>query len=493
MSIVIKEPTYTFGEYLLRPGLTTKNHIPKNVSLKTPIVAFNEGETATISLNTPTVSAIMQSVSGPEMAIALAKNGGLSFIFASQPIENQVAMILAVKKYKAGFVTSDSNLKPTATLSDVIKLSNKKGHSTIPITEDGTSTGKLLGLITSRDYRIGHTNDDASVTEFMTTIENLVCGKEGIDLSEANNIIYEHKLNTLPIIDEEGNLKSLVFRKDYLKNKQNKNELLDANKSYMVGAGVNTFDYKERIPALVKAGVDILCVDASDGYSEWQYDVIRFVRDLYGDTVKIGGGNVVSAAAFDYLVKAGVDFIKVGIGGGSICITRREKAIGCGQATAILEVAMARDEYFSKTKRYIPICSDGGIVSDCDVTLALAMGANFVMMGRFFAGCDESPGEKIQKDRSFFKPYWGEGSNRARNWQRYSEGETEGLKFEEGVDSYVPYAGPVSENVSMLVAKIKSTMCNLGVLSIEELHEKAILRTVSDLTIREGFAHDVIF
>ena len=493
MTQIITEPSRTFQEYLLIPQLTTKQCIPQNVSLKIPIVAYNEGETPSISLNIPTVSAIMQSVSGTRMAIALAKYGGLSFIYASQTIKDQVAMVSAVKKYKAGFVISDSNLNITSKLHDVIQLLNTNMYSTMPVTEDGTSSGKLLGLVTSRDYRLEHMKNETPVTEFMTPIQNLVCAREGIDLTKANDMIYEHKLNVLPIIDESGNLKSLVFRKDYHMHIGNRNEVLDEHKRYMVGAGVNTIDYKERIPALVNAGADILCIDSSDGFSEWQSDVIKFVRDNYGNKVKIGAGNIINAEAFDYLVAAGADFIKVGIGGGSICITREQKGIGCGQATAIIEVSKARDEYFEKTRRYIPICSDGGIVMDNHVLLALAMGADFVMMGRYFAKCDESPGEKIQKNGSFLKEYWGEGSSKARNWQRYDSGEElDILKFEEGVDSYVPYAGSITENLDILTAKLKSTMCNCGVTSIMELHKKAVLRLVSDITIREGGAHDVI-
>jgi len=493
MSVIIFESSHTFDEFLLVPRLTTKECIPKNVNLKVPLVAYNEGETPSLYLNMPTVSAIMQSVSGVKMAIALAKYGGLSFIYASQKIEDQAAMVSSVKKYKAGFVVSDSNLTPNSTLNDVIQLQSTNGHSTIPITEDGTSNGKLLGLVTSRDYRLGHTKNETPVSEFMTKIENLICGKEGIDLPKANAMVYNNKLNVLPIVDDTGNLKSLVFRKDYHMHESNKNELLDIKKRFMVGAGVNTVDYRQRIPALVNAGADILCIDASDGFSEWQSDVIKFVRTEYGDSVKIGAGNIVNAEAFNYLVDSGADFIKVGIGGGSICITREQKGIGCGQATAIIEVAAARDEYFKKNKRYVPICSDGGIVMDNHVLLALSMGADFVMMGRFFAKCDEAPGEKLQKNGAFFKEYWGEGSNKARNWQRYDSGEkASGLKFEEGVDSYVPYAGSVTDNLDILTAKLKSTMCNCGVISIDELHKNAIIRLVSDITIHEGGAHDVI-
>ena len=205
---------------------------------------------------------------------------------------------------------------------------------------------------------------DTPISDFMTPFEKLVYGKSGITLSEANDILWDNKLNALPIIDENQRLTHFVFRKDYDSHKDNPNELLDEHKRYVVGAGVNTRDYEERIPALVEAGVDVLCIDSSEGYSEWQADTIRWVREKYGDSVKIGAGNVVDGEGFRYLADVGADFVKIGIGGGSICITREQKGIGRGQATAVIEVAAARDEYFKETGIYVPICSDGGIVYD---------------------------------------------------------------------------------------------------------------------------------
>jgi len=492
MAIFVNEVSRTFGEYLLIPGLTTRQCTPQNVSLTTPLVRFARGQEPRISLNIPFVSAIMQSVSNDTLAIELARNGGLSFIYGSQPIAEQAEMVRRVKKFKAGFVSSDSNIRPDATLRDVLALRARMGHSTIGVTEDGSPNGRLLGIVTSRDYRIGTTPEDALVKDFMTPFSKLKVGRLGISLKEANNIIWEHKLNTLPIIDEHDNLVYLVFRKDYDSHKENVNELLDENKSYIVGAGINTRDYETRVPALVEAGVDVLCIDSSDGYSEWQYDTLRWIREKYGDKVLVGAGNVVDEEGFRYLAEAGADFIKVGIGGGSICITREQKGIGRGQATAIIDVAQARDKYFEETGIYVPICSDGGLVHDYHMTLAIAMGADFLMMGRYFARFDESPTRKLKIGNNIVKEYWGEGSNRAQNWQRYDSGGSEALKFEEGVDSYVPYAGKLKDNLAQTLGKMKATMCSCGAITLPELQQKAKITLVSSTSIVEGGAHDVI-
>ena len=493
MAKILPDISRTFSEFLLLPNLTTKECIPENVTLKTPLVRYKKGEEASISLNIPFVSAIMQSVSGEKMGIALAREGGVAFIYGSQSIEDQAKMVATVKNNKAGFVISDSNVKVDTTLRDVLSLIEKTGHSTVMVTEDGTAQGKFLGLVTDKDYRVSRDNFDDPIGKFMTKREDLVVGKEGITLKEANDLIWENKINCLPVLDKNDNLKYLVFRKDYDDHKNNSNSLLDEEKRYIVGAGINTRDYKERIPALIEAGCDVLCMDSSDGYSIWQKETIDFVREKYGDSVKIGAGNVVDKEGFRYLAEAGADFIKVGVGGGSICITRETKGIGRGQASALMDVCEERDRYFEETGIYIPVCSDGGIVHDYHITLALAMGADFVMMGRYFARFDESPTKIIKKNGSYYKEYWGEGSNRARNWQRYDLGGNKTkLTFEEGVDSYIPYAGSLKENITVTLEKIKSTMCNCGSITIPELHEKARFTLVSNISIREGSAHDVV-
>ena len=492
MAYYFSEPSHTFSEYLLVPGYSSAECMPQNVSLKTPLVKFKKGEEPAISLNIPLVSAIMQSVSNDTMAVALAREGGVSFIFGSQTIEAQAEMVRKVKAYKAGFVTSDSNLIPTSTLKDVLALKEKTGHNTMAVTDNGTPHGKLLGVVTSRDYRVSRMTLDTKVETFMTPLEKLITAPAGISLKEANDVIWEHKLNSLPIVDEAGNLDSLVFRKDYESKKTNVNELLDSEKRYVVGAGINTRDYAERVPALIEAGADVLCIDSSEGFSEWQKLAIQWIRENYGDTVKVGAGNVVDADGFRFLAECGADFIKVGIGGGSICITRETKGIGRGQATATIEVAKARDEYYKETGIYVPICSDGGIVHDYHMTLALAMGSDFIMLGRYFSRFEESPTNKVSINGQYMKEYWGEGSARARNWQRYDLGGDGKLKFEEGVDSYVPYAGNLKDGVALSLMKVKSTMCNCGALSIPELQEKAKITLVSSVSIVEGGAHDVV-
>ena len=492
MAIFIDDVSRTFSEYLLVPGYSSSECIPNNVSLKTPLVKFKRGEEASIKLNIPMVSAIMQAVSGEKMGEALAREGGVAFIYGSQSVADEAAMIRRVKAFKAGFVESDSNLGPGATLLDVLEMTKRTGHSTIAITSDGSPHGKLLGVVTSRDYRISRMDTSASVSSFMTPIQRIIAGRTGMTLSEANDIIWDHKLNQLPVLDDDGNLDSFVFRKDYSSHKENPNELLDKKKRYIVGAGINTRDYEERVPALLDAGVDVLCIDSSEGFSEWQARTLSWIRKNYGDTVKVGAGNVVDKDGFNFLAEKGADFIKIGIGGGSICITRETKGIGRGQASAVIDVVKARDEWYERTGEYIPVCSDGGIVFDYHITLALAMGADFVMLGRYFARFDESPSNLVNLNGNYLKEYWGEGSQRARNWMRYDLGGDKKLSFPEGVDSYVPYAGSLKDNVALTVSKIKSTMCNCGALTLPELRAKAKLTVVSPTSITEGGAHDVI-
>lgn len=491
MAFYYSEPSHTFSEYLLVPGYSSAECIPNRVSLKTPVVKYRKGEECPLTMNIPMVSAVMQSVSGEKMGVALAKEGGIAFIYVSQPIEEQAEMVRKVKNAKAGFVPSDSNLRVDNTMAEVVAMKEATGHSTMAVTDDGTGTGKLLGIVTGRDYRVSRMDPNTKVSEFMTPLEKLITAPEGTTLKEANNIIWDNKLNSLPIVDSEGHLVAFVFRKDYDLHKNNPLSIMDDDKRYIVGAGINTRDYAERVPALVEAGVDVLVIDSSEGYSEWQALTLKWIRDHYGDSVKVGAGNVVDGEGFRYLADAGADFVKIGIGGGSICITRETKGIGRGQATAVIDVAAERDKYFEETGIYVPICADGGIVHDYHMTLALAMGADFCMLGRYFSRFDESPTSKVLVNGSYMKEYWGEGSARARNWQRYDMGGASKLSFEEGVDSYVPYAGALADGVASTLAKIRSAMCNCGALTLEELRNKAKITLVSAVSIVEGGAHDV--
>lgn len=492
MAKFFNDTSHTFNEYLLVPGYSSKECVPTNVDLTTPLVRFKKGQKSDIELRIPLVSAIMQAVSDDRLAVALAKEGGISFIYGSQSIESQADMVRRVKNYKAGFVLSDSNIKPDGTIGELLYLIEKTNHSTVAVTEDGTPNGKLLGIITSRDYRLSRVSMDDKVEQYMTPFKDLICANIKDDLSKCNDLIWEHKLNSIPVIDDDNHLAYLVFRKDYESHKEYPNELLDKHKRFLVGAGINTRDYETRVPALVEAGVDVLCIDSSEGFTEWQKMTIEWIKSHYGDSVKVGAGNVVDEDGFNFLADAGADFIKIGIGGGSICITRETKGIGRGQASAVIDVAKARDAYFERTGEYVPICSDGGIVFDHHISLALAMGADFVMLGRYFSRFEEAPSNKVMLNGSYYKEYWGEGSNRARNWQRYDMGGDKKLSFEEGVDSYVPYAGSLKDNVALTIAKVKSTMCNCGSLNIKEFQDKAKLTLVSSTSIVEGGAHDVI-
>ena len=493
MATIVDDISRTFNEFLLLPGLTSKAHTTANVSLKAPIQRYQLKSGPRQTLNIPFVAASMQAVAGPDLAIALARKGGAAFVFCSQSIESQAEMVRKVKEHKAGFVQSDSNLSPEATLAQAVELRKRTGHSTIAITERGEKDSRLLGILTSKDF--WEFKDDLSqpIAKYYTPFEKLIYAEEGVTLQEATEILWKNKKECLPIINKKGSLCSLVFRRDYFDHKSNPDELTDDKKRLFVGAGINTYDYRERAAALVEAGVDAICLDSSDGHSEWQCEASVWLRKKYGDSVIIGGGNVVTKEGFLYLAReAQVDFVKIGIGGGSICITREQKGIGRGQASALMEIAAARDEYAKETGTYVPLCSDGGINNDTHSIVALAMGADFLMKGKYFAMTEESPTPKVTYKGRLYKPYWGEGSNRARNWKRYKDGSSsDSMVFEEGVDAYVPYSGTLSEKVDVSTAKIKAAMCNCGSLTLREFHDNAQLTRVSEMTIVEGGTSNV--
>ncbi len=474
---ILNEISRTFGEYLLLPNLTTEDCTPDRIDLSAPVVRHRVGEASPLRIATPLVGAIMEAVSSPRMAIAVAQVGGLSFIHQNQTIAAQAQMVAAVKQHKAGFRHSDINVKPSATLSEISALLQAAERDIAAVTDDGSASGILLGLISRNDFHPSRHSFDDTVESRMRPVGQLVIAPPSISLSEANTLIWDRRLDVLPIVGKDGRLESIVLRRDYELHKQFRDETIDAAKAFAVGAGVNSRDYRERIPALVEAGADVLCLDSSDGYSQYQADVLRWVRSEYGDTVRIGAGNVVDGQAFGYLAEAGADFVKVGIGGGSICITRDQKGIGRGQASALADVVTARDAYAQRTGEYVPVCSDGGILQDSHMALAFAFGADFLMMGRYFARFDEAPSPLVRMEGQFFKEYWGEGSSRARNASRY--GQHEGLMFEEGVDGYVPYAGSLYDNVSVTLAKIKATMISCGSTSLRQFHETARLVEVS--------------
>lgn len=488
MATILPDVSRTFSEYLLIPRLTRKRQTAASVDLSTPLSRRTKGEGARFNMNIPIVSACMQAVSGGDLSIALARQGGLAFVFCSQPIQSQVEMVYQVKTHKAGFVTSDSNVTPETSLAALIELMKQTGHSTIAVTEDGSATGMFLGLITDNDFWEFEDDLSGAVKDYMTALENVIYGIEGLSLKSANQLLHKSKKECLPILDDAGRLNSLVFKKDYVDHRRHPMELLDDTKRLCVGAAVNTHDYKDRAPALVEAGADALCFDSSDGFTEFQKEGIDWIRDNFGNDIIIGGGNIVSAEGFDYLVKDGnVDFVKVGMGGGSICITREQKGVGRGQASALLDVVARRDEYFEETGIYIPVCSDGGLANDTQIVVALSMGADFVMMGRYFAMTEESPTPRTSINGQIYKPYWGEGTTRAQNWQRYDNAmSSRVMMFEEGVDAYVPLVGSLANVMATTLYKLKSTMVNVGADSLADFKKNAILTLVSEQSVVEA-------
>lgn len=478
---IINEPSRTLMEYRLLPGLSTAETAPESISLRTPLV-YSENNEKKYYLNIPLVSAAMQSVSGAKMGIELAKLGGAAFIYSSQTIQSQAEIIAKIKNHKAGFVKPKA-VKPDMTIEEMYRIRKSTGHSTFPVVDD---ENRFLGLISKWDYDISlHSN--YKIADRMIIKENIEVGVNISDLKEANNILLESHKSVLPILDEAGKLLYLVFRKDINDHLNNPLEVHDEQKRLLAVASINTHDYKERVPELVKAEVDVIAIDSSDGFTVYQKDTIEWIKNKYPQ-IPIIAGNIITQAGFRYLVDAGAAAIKVGMGGGSICITQEQKGTGRGLATTIVDVVKARDIYFEENGKYIPVIADGGVTSTKDITIALALGADYVMMGRYFARMEESPTEKIVVNNRVMKPYWGEGSARARDWKakRYNQS-----KFVEGVEGLVEYAGHLRDNLDETLSKIKSSMGTCGAANLKEFHGNAILELVSALSIREGKAHDI--
>ena len=479
---IINEPSRTLMEYRLLPGYTKKEHTLENISLRTPLV-YTPKKNKKYFLNIPMVSAAMQSVSGAAMGIELAKLGGAAVIYTSQSIESQCKIISKIKHQKAGFV-KPMTMKPYMTIDEMYKIRKKTGYSTFPVVSD---KDKFLGLITKWDYDVS-LHKDLPIRERMIKKSEIYCGENITNLKEANNILLESHKSVLPILDEQGKLQSMVFRKDIIDKINNPLEVYDEKKRYLAIAAINTHDYRERVPALINEEVDLLAIDSSDGHSEYQAETLKWIKENHTD-IPIIAGNIITKEGFNFLVRCGANAVKVGMGGGSICITQEQKGTGRGLATSIKKVAEARDKYFKETGKYIPIIADGGIVNTKDITIALALGADYVMMGRYFARMEESPTEKIVVNNRVMKPYWGEGSSKAQNWKekRYYQ-----AKFVEGVEGLVEYAGYLRDNLVETIAKIKASMSTCGVNNIKDFHQKAELELVSALSIREGKVHDLV-
>ncbi|MDA3812768.1 MAG: IMP dehydrogenase [Candidatus Cloacimonetes bacterium] len=478
---IITESSRTLMEYRLLPGYTPTVCNPSNISLRTPLV-YSKNNEKKYYLNIPLVSAAMQSVSGDQMGIELAKLGGAAIIFCSQSPDSEAKMVRKIKNHKAGFV-KPKKMKADMNVKEMYEIRKDSGHSTFPVVDDN---GNFLGLISKWDYDIS-LHADSLIKDRMIKKENIQVGTNITDLKEANRALLESHKSVLPILDAAGKLLSMVFRKDINDQLDFPLEIHDENKRLISVASINTHDYKERVEALANAEVDVIVIDSSDGHTQYQADVIKWINKNY-PTIPVIGGNVITKGGFRFLVEAGAKAIKIGMGGGSICITQEQKGTGRGLATTIIDVVEERDKYFKETGIYIPIVADGGVTSTKDVTIALALGADYVMMGRYFARMEESPTDKIVVNNRVMKPYWGEGSARAQNWKerRYNQG-----KFVEGVEGFVEYAGHLRDNLEETLAKIKSSMGTCGVMNISEFHQKAELEVVSALSIREGKPHDI--
>jgi IMP dehydrogenase len=475
------EPSRTLTEFRLLPGLTTRETSIDEVSLASPLVLRPGGGSVTLKL--PVVAAAMQSVSGPRMGIELAKLGGAAVIFCSQSIEDEAAMVAKIKAHKAGFV-EPRTVGPETPLREVDALRRQEGFSTFPVVD---GNGCLLGLITRRDYD-ARIHSDVPAKERMVPRAQLDVGVGITDLEAANSLLIEGHRSVLPIVDRQDRLLSLVFRKDIEDHLDNPDQVVDEKKRLLAVAAINTHDFHKRVPALVEAGVDVLVIDSSDGHSAFQREVLEWIGRRV-PRLPVVGGNVITGEGFDYLVASGAGAVKVGMGGGSICITQEQKGTGRGLATSVMKVVEARDRHEARTGVHVPVIADGGIVNSKDVVIALALGADAVMMGRFFARMEESPTETVRINDRVMKPYWGEGSARAREWSpaRYRQ-----AAFVEGVEGFVEYAGKLRDNLDLLASKVKAALSSCGCATMAELHERAELELVSALSIREGKVHDIL-
>ncbi len=487
---VIESPSRALSEYVILPGYIKREMDQARVDMSAPLTAYMEGEEPRVMLKRSLLSAAMQAVTGPNLAIAIAQQGGLGVIYCSQPIDTQVGMIRDVKRFKGGFVVPEV-FSPESRIYEVIERRNRRGYSTFPVTEDGTPEGRLMGLLTKNDFDDEY-HREMTVRERMIPMERLYTVteqkvREG--LKAADRMLRESHHGSLIVVNDEGRLRYMVFKKDIRQHMDNPYELVDVDKRYMVGAAINTRDFTERVPELMKEEPDVFFTDTSQGFTDYIAEAVRYVKDHYD--IPVIGGNIVTKDGFVFLANLGVDGVKVGMGPGSICITIEQIGIGRGQGTAIEEVCEARDDFRSKTGRYVPLIADGGVVVAKDITVAYALGADSVMMGRYFAGCDESNSPIIpsrrQRNRSV-KLYWGEGSEKAKAWR---EGRYEQSDFPEGVVSEVDLTGPLKDHMRETLSKVTDGMRKAGCIGIEELHKKAVLQAHSVLSVREAGAHDV--
>ena len=484
MAQILPAPARSLKEFRLLPGYTPADGRVHDVSLETKLCRQGDGA---LQLRTPFVSAAMQAVTGVDMAIAMAQLGGIGILPVSQTIEAQCAKVEAVKRFKAGFQTQITTLSPEQSLADVIAIMADTGYSTFPVTDTGVFHGKLLGVITDKDFDVRY-DRTCQVAERMRT--DVQVGVAIDDLKVANQLMIRYGRGFLPIVSAEGTLLSVVFKKDLDKHIQHPHATIDAHKRLRVGAAVSTHpEDRERVQALLEHDVDVLVIDASDGHTAFQRDMVTWIKSRYA--VPVIGGNVVTGQGFQFLVDAGVDAVKVGMGIGSGCTTQEVKATGRGQATALLEVAAARAQLATHTGVSIPLIADGGLSGAADMVIALALGADTLMMGNVLARFTESPGKALRNAAGeLVKEYWMEGSLRARNHRRYAQ--LPELFFEEGVVGYVPHAGSIYDKLPVLLQMVRAALATTGCRTIDALHTHAVLERQSPVALQDSQIHDMV-
>jgi IMP dehydrogenase len=440
-----------------------------------------------LRLHTPFLSAAMQAVTSVEMAIAMAQLGGMGVLPVSQTTEEQCVKIDAVKRFKAGFQTDIVTLSPEQRIGEVVDIIEKTGYSTFPVTDTGVFHGRLVGVITDKDFDVRY-DRDCRVGERMRT--DIQAGVELEDLKTANQLMIKYGRGFLPIVSSEGTLLSVVFKKDLDKHIRHPHATIDKRKRLCVGAAVSTHpEDRERLQALVEHHVDAIVIDASDGYTEYQQAMLEWIKSRYD--LPVIAGNIVTADGFRYLVESGADGVKIGMGIGSGCITQSVKATGRGQATAVQEVAAARDTLAERTGIYIPLIADGGLRGPADMIIALALGADALMMGNLLARFTESQGELIRNaSGDLVKEYWMEGSKKAQSYRRYAQ--TPELFFEEGIVGQVPHAGSIYDKLPLISQMIKAGMATAGCRTIEALHRDALLELQSPIALQDAGIHDII-
>jgi IMP dehydrogenase len=476
MNKIPPDESYSFDDVLLIPNYS--DILPKDCNVSTRL-------TRNLKLNIPIVSAAMDTVTETQVAISMAREGGIGFIHRNMSIENQAMEVDQVKKSESGMIIDPVTIHPDRPVHEVLALMAKYRISGVPVTKGD----QLVGIVTNRDLRF-ETDMDKAVSEVMTK-DNLVTVSEGISLQESKKLLHQHRIEKLLVVDAKGRLKGMITIKDIEKIKKYPNACKDHMGRLRVGAAVGVGeDRTQRAEALLNAGADVIVIDTSHGHSKNVIETVRELKSTFSD-IELVAGNVGTAKGAEDLIKAGIDAVKIGIGPGSICTTRIVAGIGVPQITAIMNCKAVAN------KSGIPLIADGGIKFSGDVTKAIAAGAHAVMIGGLFAGTEESPGEMILFQGRSYKVYRGMGSLEAMkkgSKDRYyqTEQEEDDKLVPEGIVGRVPYRGSLAANIHQLIGGLKAGMGYVGCANIEELREKGRFLKITAAGLRESHVHDVI-